>query len=77
MTLTVDAIYENGLLKPKEQLALAEGAEVRLTIEAPEEDHDPLDEVIGICTEGPEISLAERHDDIVYGGLLSERSKQP
>jgi predicted DNA-binding antitoxin AbrB/MazE fold protein len=75
MTLTTEAVYENGVLKPKESLGLAEGAEVRLTIEALD-DHDPLDDVIGICTEGPDTSLAERHDEIVYGGLLRKDSGQ-
>jgi predicted DNA-binding antitoxin AbrB/MazE fold protein len=31
------------------------------------DDYDPLDEVIGICKEGPEISLAAHHDDLLYG----------
>ena len=30
-------------------------------------DHDPLDDVIGICKEGPDVSLAARHDDLLYG----------
>jgi len=70
MSLAIDAVYQNGILKPKEPLSLAEGAEVRLIIQSPDDDRDPLDDVIGICTEGPDISLAERHDEIVYGGLL-------
>jgi predicted DNA-binding antitoxin AbrB/MazE fold protein len=48
---------ENGVLKPKERLALVEGATVRLAISPLDEDHDPLDDVVGICTEGPDISL--------------------
>ena len=59
MTATIDAVYENGALRPKKPLGLVEGAEVQLTINVSDEDHDPLDEVIGICTAGPEISLAE------------------
>jgi predicted DNA-binding antitoxin AbrB/MazE fold protein len=77
MTITVAATYEQGVLKPRQPLTLAEGAEVRLTIEPVEDDRDPLDEVIGICTEGPDVSLAERHDELLYGGLLPKDLRQP
>jgi predicted DNA-binding antitoxin AbrB/MazE fold protein len=33
MTLTVEAVYENGVLKPKEPLPLKENEKVRITIE--------------------------------------------
>ncbi len=66
-SITIEAIYENGVLKPKESLALAEGTQVRVTISALAEDADPLDEVIGICTQGPDLSLAARHDELLYG----------
>ena len=32
MTTTVEAIYEKGVFRPKEQVALKDGQEVRLTI---------------------------------------------
>jgi predicted DNA-binding antitoxin AbrB/MazE fold protein len=67
MTITVEATYENGVLKPKQPLALIEGTEVRLAISLLDEDYDPLEAVIGICTEGPDISLAARHDELLYG----------
>ena len=67
MTITVEAIYKNGVFTPKESLALPEGTEVRVTINTLVEDADPLDEVIGICTEGPDLSLAARHDELLYG----------
>jgi predicted DNA-binding antitoxin AbrB/MazE fold protein len=66
MPFTIKATYRNGVLQPKEPLTLAEGTEVELTL-LPLEDDDPLDAVIGICTEGPDISLAARHDEILYG----------
>ena len=75
MTITLEATYENGLLRPKQPLALPEEAAVRLTIQPVEEDIDPLDAAIGICTEGPDISLAERHDEILYGGLVRKEAK--
>jgi predicted DNA-binding antitoxin AbrB/MazE fold protein len=73
MTITVEAIYENGQLKLAEPIAVAEGAKVQVTLttsEAPdveEQDGDPLEAVIGICDEGPPVSLAAAHDQIVYG----------
>jgi predicted DNA-binding antitoxin AbrB/MazE fold protein len=36
MTITVDAIYENGVLKPAEALPLAEHEHVEVTIHAPQ-----------------------------------------
>jgi predicted DNA-binding antitoxin AbrB/MazE fold protein len=38
MSLTVEAVYENGVLKPVEPLPLKEHAKVQVTVEAP-----PLD----------------------------------
>lgn len=70
MTITVDAVFHDGQLQFKEPVQLTEGTPVRVAITPLDEDYDPLDDVIGICTEGPNISLAERHDEIVYGGLL-------
>ncbi len=67
MTITVEATFENGAFKPTKPIALAEGTHVRLSITNVDGDYDPLDEVVGICEEGPEISLAERHDEIVGG----------
>jgi predicted DNA-binding antitoxin AbrB/MazE fold protein len=33
MTLTIEAVYENGVLKPKEPLPLSEHEKVRVTIQ--------------------------------------------
>ena len=35
MTITVEAIYENGVLKPKEPLPLKEHDRVQVTVETP------------------------------------------
>jgi predicted DNA-binding antitoxin AbrB/MazE fold protein len=67
MTLTVEAIYENGQLKFKEPLALIEGMAVRVTIMPLDEDFDPLDSVIGIG-EGPPDG-ADNHDKYIYGKI--------
>jgi predicted DNA-binding antitoxin AbrB/MazE fold protein len=32
MTIIIDAIYENGLIRPKQPLDLGEGAELRVTV---------------------------------------------
>lgn len=37
MTITVEAVYENGVLKPTEALALQEHQKVELTIRTPAE----------------------------------------
>ena len=75
MVITVEATYRDGVLKPTRPLTLAEGTEVRLTVSLLDEDYDPLDAVIGICKEGPEISLAERHDEILYGPMQGKEDK--
>jgi predicted DNA-binding antitoxin AbrB/MazE fold protein len=59
MTLTVEAVYTNGVLKPKHPLTLAEGTEVRLTLSPVDEDYDPLEAGIG-CGWGR--GCTTRHD---------------
>lgn len=68
MTFTVEAVYEHGVLRPKEPLVLVEGTEVRLIVTPVIEDYDPLDAVIGICETGRSDG-AENHDKYVYGKL--------
>ena len=75
MPITVEATYEKGVLKPSQPLTLADGTEVRLTISPLDEDYDPLDAVIGICKDGPDISLAERHDERLYGWMEDKERK--
>ena len=66
MTTTIKATYINGVLKPKEPLALAEGTEVELTVTAPAPDDDPLAGVIGIGHSG-RTDGADQHDHYIYG----------
>ena len=75
MAITVEATYRDGVLKPARPLTLPEGTEVRLTISPLDDDYDPLDAVIGICKEGPDISLAERYDEILYGPMEGKERK--
>ena len=68
MTITVEAVYQNGQLQFKEPVILAEGTPVRVTITPVDEDDDPLDAVIGICDTGLPDG-AENHDKYIYGKL--------
>jgi predicted DNA-binding antitoxin AbrB/MazE fold protein len=77
MTWAVNAIYENGVLRPEGPLALKEQAKVRVIIESdeaeslPENDDDPTGwkmarELIGCISDAPE-DVAESHDKYLYG----------
>ena len=66
MTLTFEATYQNGILKPKKRLRLPEGATVRLTIATVDEEDDPLAGLIGICKTG-RTDGAANHDKYLYG----------
>jgi predicted DNA-binding antitoxin AbrB/MazE fold protein len=68
MTTTFEAIYEHGVFKPKQPLALAEGTEVRLSLSPVDEKDDPLAAVIGIGESGRKDG-AENHDKYIYGKL--------
>jgi predicted DNA-binding antitoxin AbrB/MazE fold protein len=45
MTVTVEAVYENGLLKPSQPLPFADRTKVRVTVEA---DNSPLVQAYGM-----------------------------
>lgn len=68
MILTVEATVENGQLKLKEAVALAEGTAVRVTITPIDEDQDPLAGVIGIGDSG-RTDGADNHDKYIYGKI--------
>ncbi len=76
MTTTVEAIYEQGVLRPKEPLSLKEGAEVKIVIIAPREPvtgaSTPakiLAEISALPLEGDGEAFAARdHDQVLYGG---------
>jgi predicted DNA-binding antitoxin AbrB/MazE fold protein len=77
MTIDVDAIYEDGVLKPERPLQLEDKAKVHVTIEvkptaAPAADDDPTgwkaaERLIGCITE-PLIAddVVENHDHYIY-----------
>ena len=77
MTIDVDAVYEDGVLKPERPLALKEKAKVHVTIEARSEaapavgDDDPTGwktamELKGCIKDAPP-DMAENHDNYLYG----------
>lgn len=75
MAITVEATYENGVLKPNTPLQLEEKAKVTLTIEtpppaAPDAD-DPtgwraIDRLVGSVKSGLK-DVADKHDDYLHG----------
>lgn len=82
MTFQVDAIYDNGVLKPLAPLALADQAQVKLTIETSQpsislEDEiarqkaamEELDrEIAALPTTGRNDNWSVRqHDELLYG----------
>ena len=75
MTITVDATFENGQLRFKEPVVLAEGTPVRVTITPAGEQDDPLAAVIGIG-EGP-ADGADNHDKYIYGPEFGKRRQLP
>jgi predicted DNA-binding antitoxin AbrB/MazE fold protein len=66
MTITVEATYENGILRPNQALTFADGAKVLLTISSVEEDEDPLAGLIGTFSSGRSDGAAN-HDKYIYG----------
>lgn len=74
MTITIDATFENGQLKFKEPVVLAEGTPVRVTITPVDIDRDPLEGLIGICTGGPPDG-AENHDKYLYEAEFEKRRR--
>ncbi len=67
MTLQFDAVYENGVLRPKQPLILPNGTEVRVAIKTEEPGDDPLAAVIGIAEGPPAGNAADQHDAYIYG----------
>jgi predicted DNA-binding antitoxin AbrB/MazE fold protein len=66
MTITVEATYENGQLKFKQPLVMADGTPVRVSITPLDEEEDPLAGVIGQCATG-RTDGAANHDKYLYG----------
>ncbi|MFN2456069.1 MAG: antitoxin family protein [Pyrinomonadaceae bacterium] len=69
MTTTIEAIYEQGVLRLKEPLAIADGEVVEVTITTLDEAApDALSDLLGRCAVDTGIQdLAEQHDHYLYG----------
>jgi predicted DNA-binding antitoxin AbrB/MazE fold protein len=75
MTTTVEAIYEQGVLRLKEPISLAEGAEVKVIVisrEPAAEEPKPAEVLAAIAAlplEGADNEVSGRdHDRLLYGG---------
>jgi predicted DNA-binding antitoxin AbrB/MazE fold protein len=83
MTYQVDAIYDNGVLRPLAPLALADQAQVKLTIVASEPPASAQDVIASQKAALEELDRAiqalprtgrndnwsvRRHDELLYGG---------
>ncbi|MEA2176663.1 MAG: hypothetical protein QOD00_4255 [Blastocatellia bacterium] len=75
MTTTVEAIYEQGVLRLKEPLSLAEGAEVEVIVISREpaagevKVTEVLAAIAALPLEGADDNFSGReHDSILYGG---------
>ena len=69
MTIAVDAVYENGVLKPKTPVNLPERAEVRITIETDEPARTPLGKDLRALRAQ---ALAEGAPALDHEGVLEE-----
>ena len=67
MTIQVDAIYLDGVLRPKQPVALPSGTEVTVAINPRGAAVDPLAGVLGAGDGPAEGEAAQRHDDYLYG----------
>ena len=75
MTITVAAVYEDGVLKPETPLNLEDKSKVMVTIDTPQpaavDADDPtgwkaIDRLVGSVKSGLK-NVSEKHDDYLYG----------
>jgi predicted DNA-binding antitoxin AbrB/MazE fold protein len=71
MSYTIQAVYENGVLRPLEKLNLDEHQQVQIVIESRAatrcEDSDRSDPLAGIRVQTGIADLAEHFDDYRFG----------
>ena len=72
MTYVIQAVYENGVLKPLEKLELGEHQRVQITVEAQAAVGEPRDQAKSDPLEGVHVAtgipdLAEHFDDYRFG----------
>ena len=69
MTLTIEAVYENGVLKPTQPLPLPDQARVRLTVETSDGAAPRFAEFLDLARDLPDApaDLSVQHDHYLYG----------
>jgi len=78
MTKTISAVYQGGVFRPEEPVAITEGSRVELTVHAEEPAQTPppgniadaLLEIAALPLEGPQDGFSGAdHDKVLYGGV--------
>lgn len=68
----IDAIYEDGLLKPVQPLDIREHTRVRITIEIEGETHKNAEQILALARQSYEGLSKEELEDIQSTNLRSE-----
>lgn len=71
MTKTIDAIYENGVLRPLEPIDIKEHTRVRITLEVEAERQKKIEEILELAWESYE-GLSEEQLSIMESARLSK-----
>jgi predicted DNA-binding antitoxin AbrB/MazE fold protein len=67
MTIQFDAVYQDGVFRPMQPVAIPNGAEVTVVVQSRQATSDPLAGVIGI-DDGPVAGdVADQHDNYIHG----------
>jgi predicted DNA-binding antitoxin AbrB/MazE fold protein len=75
MTITIDGVYEGGVVRIGSALDLREGTPVRIVVTPLDDaEGDPLAGVIGSCPTAGSAGMADQHDTILYGQAGGERA---
>jgi predicted DNA-binding antitoxin AbrB/MazE fold protein len=76
--MTIKAIYENGVFRPKEPVELADHTEVEVVLPSPASANEadstesgPFDDIIGIIKDAPK-DMAQNHNFYLYGYARSD-----
>ncbi len=71
MTKTIDAIYENGVLRPLEPINIKEHTKVRITLEVETERRKKIEEILESARKSYE-GLSEEQISVVESARLSK-----
>ena len=72
MSQVINAIYENGVFKPLENVSIKEHKRVRIIIEneVESQEKNSLSGIIDIATDCPDTDLSIHHDKYLYGEVM-------